>query len=47
MNEVSEGTLALSKTCFVHVLCPIHTADADETQLSSLVASAVCTRIRN
>ena len=26
---------------------PIHTADADETKLSSLVASAVCTRIRN
>jgi len=28
-------------------LSPIHTADADETKLSSLVASAVCTRIRN
>jgi len=28
-------------------LCPIHTADADETKLSSRVASAVCTRIRN
>jgi len=27
--------------------CPIHTADADETKLSSLVASAVCTQIRN
>jgi len=27
----------------VHVtLCPIHTADTDETQLSSFVASAVC-----
>ena len=29
------------------LLSPIHTADADETKLSSLVASAVCTRIRN
>jgi len=28
-------------------LCPIHTADADETKLSSRVTSAVCTRIRN
>ena len=28
-------------------LSPIHTAAADETKLSSLVASAVCTRIRN
>ena len=31
----------------VSFLSPIHTADADETKLSSLVASAVCTRIRN
>jgi len=30
-----------------NALSPIHTADADETKLSSLVASAVCTRIRN
>ena len=27
----------------IALLCPIHTADADETQLSSWVASAVCT----
>jgi len=27
----------------VLILSPIHTADADETKLSSLVASAVCT----
>jgi len=29
------------------LLSPIHTADADETKLSSLVASAVCTPICN
>jgi len=30
----------------VTVLSPIHTADADQTKLSSLVASAVCTHRR-
>ena len=38
-----------NKTTSVTTLCPIHTADADETKLSSLVASAsaVCTWIRD
>jgi len=44
-------TLSLTISKITHslylLLRPIHTADADETKLSSLVASAVCTRIRN
>ena len=42
-NDDSYEVGATSK----YMYCPIHTADADETKLSSRVASAVCTQIRN
>ena len=57
LSRKQRGSLVLAvrslaqhgSTAAVPLLKPnsLHTADADETKLSSRVASAVCTRIRN
>ena len=46
-QKLKQRLIPFTDIQYVTGLSPIHTADADETKLSSLVASAVCTRIRN